>query len=348
MKGGILAILLFSLIILASCTPHYECDIPKTVPIFEHTNYYTGKLIDTHVHMPVASKIVSKVATSSGFEGMPAFDDELSIGYVDCLMESEGIEKVFGFNVAPNMQVSTSVRKVEKISKKYPRFINFYMPTPLKFLDPSTSRVEEVFERYPDLFKGYGEVKFDFHEVDNAGIRDPKWLRNYEFAEEHGLIIQMHPAKNQKEDVKFLLEKHPSVNFLLHGEIESWIVELIRDYPNAYTSLDANLNHMYGWDQRHSYKSATKEEYLEYMKTNFDIILADELRRWKPLIEKYPDKFTWGTDRWYRQHWDREVGAMVEEFSRAFIGSLDPEVQEKFAYGNADNILDSKNGGDEI
>lgn len=38
-------------------------------------------------------------------------------------------------------------------------------------------------------------------------------------------------------------------------------------------------------------------------------------------------------------HFDPEVGGILEEFSRSFIGRLDASVQENFAYKNAERML---------
>ena len=46
-----------------------------------------------------------------------------------------------------------------------------------------------------------------------------------------------------------------------------------------------------------------------------------------------------GTDRAFAWHFDPEVGALIEESARIFIGQLDPAVQEKFAYKNAERLL---------
>lgn len=67
--------------------------------------------------------------------------------------------------------------------------------------------------------------------------------------------------------------------------------------------------------------------------------MRQAVAHWKPLIEKYPDRFTWGTDRWFAWHFDPEVGGLIEELSRSFIGKLDPAVQENFAYKNAERML---------
>jgi len=57
------------------------------------------------------------------------------------------------------------------------------------------------------------------------------------------------------------------------------------------------------------------------------------------LIEGHPDKFLWGTDRAFAWHFDDDVGALLDESARAFIVQLDPAVQEKFAYKNAERLL---------
>ena len=59
---------------------------------------------------------------------------------------------------------------------------------------------------------------------------------------------------------------------------------------------------------------------------------------WKGPIEKNPGKFLWGTDRAFALHFEPEVGAMLEEMARTFIGKLDPAVQEKFAHQNAEQL----------
>ena len=50
----------------------------------------------------------------------------------------------------------------------------------------------------------------------------------------------------------------------------------------------------------------------------------------------------WGTDRWHEWHFDQEVGGLLEEFGRSFIGEFAPEIQEKFAYKNAEEFLQRK------
>ena len=69
-------------------------------------------------------------------------------------------------------------------------------------------------------------------------------------------------------------------------------------------------------------------------------MLNEAVKKWKAKIERHPDRFMWGTDRAYKWHYDEEVSVLLEEFGRAFIGRLDPDVQEKFAYKNAESLLE--------
>jgi len=47
----------------------------------------------------------------------------------------------------------------------------------------------------------------------------------------------------------------------------------------------------------------------------------------------------WGTDRAHKWTYDEEVSVLLEEFGRAFIARLDPAVQKKIAYENAENLF---------
>lgn len=166
----------------------------------------------------------------------------------------------------------------------------------------------------------------------------------YKIADSHNLVVMMHPRGNQQDEVEQILTKFTDVTFLLHGgENQEWIVDLMKNHQNVYYSLDANMTSIYGFEKRHDdevlTKDLTKEEWLLFLRQNFDLKLDREISKWKDKIETYPDRFTWGTDRFYGWHFDAEVGGLLEEFGRAFIGGLDPSVQENFAYKNAERVI---------
>ena len=323
----------------------YECKLKAKEREFSKALYYNGSLIDTHVHMPVASKIISDMAIRSGFEDMPASAD-ISTGYINCLFDTEGITKSFGFFIVPNILPQYVVDHVKDIEEKYPgKFVKFFMPPlPLQTLNPKPSEVEKIMNDNPGLFQGYGEARFDFNLGQNANPEDQYFLEMYALADKNNLIVQIHPDKGQLLTLESLLKKYPDVKFLAHvmPDVKKEIGGLMGIYDNLYYSLDAEIHYIFGYHTIQNNKGPTKEEYLKFIKENFDSLLEEALRDWKQIIEAHPDQFTWGSDRWYTWHFDPEVSGLVVEFGRTFIGHLDPAVQEKIAYKNAERMLQDR------
>jgi len=322
----------------------YECKLKAKEREFSKALYYNGPLTDTHVHMPVASKIISDTAIQAGFEDMPTSAD-ISTGYINCLFDTEGITKTFGFFLVPNILPQYVVDHVKDIEEKYPgKFVKFLMPPlPLSTLNPKSSEVKKILNNNPGLFQGYGEARFDFNLGTNAHPEDEYFLDMYTLADEKNLIVQIHPDKGQLEALRRLLEKYPHVKFLAHvmPNYKKEIGKLMDAHDNLYYSLDAEIHYIFGYHTIQNNRGPTKEEYLKFIRENFDSLLKEGLRDWKQIIEAHPDQFTWGSDRWYTWHFDPEVSGLVVEFGRAFIGQLDPAVQEKFAYKNAQKLLEN-------
>lgn len=318
----------------ADCNP-----LPRN---FNYEKYYTGPLIDTHVHLPVASEIISTTAEQMGFEDMP-HRGEMSIDNLICLFDGEGIIKTFGFLIQHKALLDFSVDTVKQdVAKHGDKLVPFFMPPfPLEGQAPDVAAVEEALKNNPSLFKGYGEARFDFQNVQNALPEDEYFQEMYKLSDKYNLIVQIHPKGGQIAALERLLNEYPQVIFLVHllKDERSEVPQLLEKYPNMYYSLDAEISYIFGYQTIQNNKGPAKEEYLNSLKNNFDGQLQDVLSSWKPVIEAHPDQFTWGSDRWFTWHFDQAVSALVVEFSRTFIGHLDPAVQEKFAYKNAEKML---------
>lgn len=323
----------------------YECNLRPKEREFKDVSYYTGPLIDTHVHMPVASKIISNVSMWAGFEDMPSAAD-VSPGYIKCLSDSEGIIKTFGFFIVPRTFPGHVVDYVKSIEEKYPgSFVKFFMPPlPLQILNPTPSKTAKILRNNPGLFQGYGEIRFDFTLGKNAHPEDKYFLEMYELADKNNLIVQIHPNRGQLPVLERLLKKYPNVKFLAHvmPDTKKEIGELMSVHKNLYYSLDAEIHYIFGYRTIQNNRGPTKDEYLKFIRENFDSLLKEALGNWQKIIEAHPDRFTWGSDRWYRWHFDPEVSGLVVEFGRTFIGHLDPVVQEKIAYKNAEKLLENR------
>ena len=314
-----------------------SCALAQRQQEFKHEPYYIGPLVDAHVHMPVSSGIVSLVGQRIGFPGMTSFGGKLSIDYLHCLSKSEGILKTISFFMPTKFSLGAEVRTAQKAEKKYlGEFAPFLMPAPYSFLRISLKSVRDTLDKNPGLFKGIGEVKV----MDGTRLDNPYFSEMFRIADEYSLVIMMHPFPDDKALVKKIVGQYPNVTFLLHGGHDSeWITEGMEEYDNLYYSLDADIASLYGWNREHKNKEPSKKEWLSHVRENFDSLLAEELRFWKPRIEAYPDRFMWGTDRWYAWHFEREVGDLLEEYGRSFIGRLSPGAREKFAHKNAEKIL---------
>jgi len=318
------------------------CNLPTNARAYNVEPYYTGPWIDSHVHMPVSSQIVSTVADQAGLLNMAAFDDELNIDYLICLFDSEGITKTIGFYLAPTPVFSSSIRMVKNIEERYPgKIVAFYMPTPLPSYNPPPAEVQEIIDENKELFHGIGEVKFAYYTIPNDKPEDPQYLKLYQIANDGKLVVMMHPAVDHKDEVESFLKRYPQAIFFLHGESEAWVFDLMEKYSNLYFQIGHEI-HTFGTTREHIQRAFTKEEWLTYFKPRFQESLDAEVQKWKPIIAKHPDRLTVGTDRWYPWHFDADAGALMEEFERSFLGQFEPEVQEKLAWKNAEKLLQER------
>ena len=292
--------------------------------------------------MPVASKMVSSMAIQSGFEDTP-YEGDISVNYITCVFDSEGISKAFEFYIMPNVVLSSSVRSAKSAKEKYPeKIVPFFMPPPISSLHPSAVDVADTIRSNKGLFNGIGELAI-YHYPSNIQPDGPYFLELYRIANEQYLIVMMHPGTNHKAAVEKVVNENPKVNFLIHGDQDkAWILELMSKFPNVYYSLDVDMTSIYGFEPKHEFKKPTKEEWLAYFRQNFDSIVNKAVGKWKTAIETNPDRFMWGTDRWYSWHFEYETGGLLAEFGRSFIGQLDPAVQEKFAYKNVERLLQER------
>ncbi len=300
------------------------CDLTPRPRQFSSTPYYTGQLFDAHIHMPGLPEIKKLSCT---------FDKEKAkgaIGFYWSPPESQSLEKMLA--EAESIKTDSS----EKIRL-------FLMPKSY-----SLKTLEDIETTRKGLLTGYGEMAF-YSRGDPSQSYYPQspdeqqFLDLYALAEKNNFVVMIHPDRGQEQAVENVVRKNPNVKFYFHGEeIESAITGLMDKYSNVYYSIDAILSRLpYSGDALHA--SLTEEEYVSKLTQNFTAMLTGAVNDWKTKIEKHPDRFTWGTDRggspW---HYGEKVSRLFEELSRAFIGRLDLSVQEKFAYKNAESLLQKR------
>src|SRR3989344_9080969 len=66
-----------------------DCAPRVAISDLQGKDYYSGPLIDAHMHMPVSSTIVSVVGKRLGFEDLSLFKGALSPEHIVCLSSQE-------------------------------------------------------------------------------------------------------------------------------------------------------------------------------------------------------------------------------------------------------------------
>ena len=153
-------------------------------------------------------------------------------------------------------------------------------------------------------------------------------------------MVYYHVGEGHQENMARALQRFPEITFIVHGDgVRPYIHGLMDDYPNIYFTFNDIFD-------EHSplFRFGDKEEFMSAMRGDWDRLLENAVDLYKPMIEAHPDRYMWGTDRadiaW---NYDEDIGQLLAEFGRAFIGMLDSEVQEQVAYKNAELLLANNN-----
>src|SRR3989344_3418790 len=316
-------------------------------------NYYNGPLIDTHYHIPdLTLPIIGDFGALD--QVSPSLGLNLTISDIVCTLNQENTTKVFAFfPVYPEIS-DYHIELAKRTMQKYPdKFVPFIMPpehdnSPNGFPTVDAKTLSKMLSVYPGLFRGFGEIGLYERQGGAPALppNSPRLTEIYPVVQSNKLVVYFHLGENQKESFEKVLDQNPDINFIWHGDQLipgeqdgmqdlSNIEDIIRNHPNAFYTIDE----LYGnkWMIKPEVK---KEEFLNYLE-DYENLLQYDLNNWKWIIEKYPNQFMWGTDRSDQVLWshDLEVGQALSNYARAFIAGLNTNVQENFAYKNAERLL---------
>ncbi len=319
-------------------------------------NYYQGPLTDTHLHIPAipdwSPEEEDPNETPEGRFGGPQalLGWNVKMSEITCTLKNEGTTKNFAFFPVYDGEISPHLLKIwNKTMEQYPElFTPFIMSSgnddqPDGFPTVDAETLQSMLVVYPRLFAGYGEIGLYKREDGGSPELPPDSQRLqeiYPLIKVHNLVVYFHLGDGHKDNFERVLAQNPDLNFVWHGDqlSVSEVDDVLDKYPNAYYGIDE----FFGGERQIflSYVGTSKEAYLNQVNQKFDKVIAQALNHWKSLIEKHPDQVIWGTDRgdavW---NYDADVGQMQVKIVRAFIGKLDPSVQEKYAYKNAEQLL---------
>lgn len=325
------------------CPPVKETKYPDS--------YYQGPLIDTHFHFG------SLPTWPPGEEESPDYGWlgwKIKIDDIACTFKHDGTVAAFSFfNVWPDI-APQSLEVTKLIMERYPTlFVPFIQAPNDPYPMVQAPVLKEMLSVYPGLFKGVGEIGFyGVHgEIEDPPPDAPLYLENYKLAQEHNLMVYYHLGRGHQENLKRVLQQHPDINFIFHGDtvvsgvedteagVQEELIGIIADILNNHPNVFYTVDELYG-DEWLLQSGVSKEEFLAHFE-DYEPLLEKDLDTWKEVIEAYPDQFLWGTDRGDEPLWtyDQDVGIQLTDYARAFIGRLDPAVQENFAYKNAERLL---------
>ena len=265
----------------------------------------------------------------------PVLGKDVTLEEILCFFNKEEVKGAIGFYALDPTSLGDTLEVARNIKEESLGSIAlFLMPITL-----DAEKLDSLHQSNAGLFKGYGELGFYDVWLKPLTPSDPKLFNIYKVAKKHGLIVMMHPDAGQKSNIETALQNNPGVNFLLHGfQAEDYITDLMDRYPNVYFSIDsAVLYPMMGL-----FMSGPKEVFISRFEQEFDSMLSQNISKWKGTIERYPNRFMWGTDRGVKWHYNEEISILFEEFARAFIARLDLSVQENYAYKNAEGLLQKR------
>ena len=346
---SISAILLIGIMLIPDIWAE-TCDFDPQQREFDTKNYYTGPLFDAHLHMPLLFPLPPEFQDEFTSNDAVLGTDITTEGLI-CQMDKENINGIFGFYQLPftkPFMVSETIELTKDTEDKYPgRITTFLLPVAMVFPLMDPQKLDKILDSN-DHIKGYGEIPMYLPNFGNAKPDDPIFLETYKIAKKHDVIVMIHPDGTKQGFALALskaIELNPDVKFLMHGCMDQRCpttadtVKYLK-YPNAYYSLDTLIfSSPSGTPYMYDDRISGKEQFLSEFRQTFVQAVDKDLNKWKKTIEKYPDQIMWGTDRSYTWHFDEEVGELLVEYSRAFIGGLDPELQEKYAYKNAEQLL---------
>ncbi|MDO8601659.1 MAG: hypothetical protein Q7R62_00800 [bacterium] len=329
-------------------------DCPPLKPALDATAYQ-GKLYDTHIHI---APIPDGPVDADDEQSQPGLGVNVSMADYACMLDVEGTSKVFAFFPVWEPMIPEFIAVVDKTMQKYPgRFVPFIMPPDHDdrsdgFPTVTADVLKEMLAIQPGLFQGYGEIGL-YARGDHGGPNgapelppDSKRLAAiYPVVRDNTLIVYVHLGEGQQKSFEAALSVNPDINFIWHGDqlipyengVQNLkhIEEILSDHSNAFYGVDE----LYGdvWMLR---PEVTKEEFIAHLQ-NKETLLKKDLATWKGFIERHPDQVLWGTDRGWSAPWSLspDVAVALNAYSRAFIGRLDPAVQERFAWQNAEQLL---------
>ena len=331
-----------------ACGSSPQADFPAS--------YYAGPLIDTHLHIPQlpddgfgddGDEDHGDISETRGKDGelydsiaeedLPLLGRAVNISDIACTLQNEGTTKAFAFFPTFLDIENQLIEVAHRTMEAYPGlFIPFMQSSGSEVSTVEAELLQEWLQISPDLFFGLGELGDSPTEPINPPLDSVIYTENFEVARDHNLAVYYHTGVGHQENMATALQRFSDLTFIVHGDfVRPHIQDLMDRYPNIYFTFNDIFDEVIPL-----FRFGNKEDFISAMEGDWDSMLRQALELYKPMIEAHPDRFMWGTDRvdiaW---NYDEDVGKLLADYGRAFIGAFDPEIQEMIGHLNAERLI---------
>ena len=332
----------------------------------EERGPYTGPLYETHVHIASYGSLEDdrpRYRVDHRPDGIA--DDELSAAQYIAAMDRTGIACTLAFHsIAPDQAAEGEpvgpvgeelFGNADNIHADYgdriKLFAEIFRHNPAEWFD--ALRLRPVLER--GSFAGLGEFQLanpPFSDSDFGDRNyiiypnDPRMMEIYGLLSEKGMPLMLHPGTTVGLDEA--ISAYPDLPWIIHGwqVHDEWqdldrVAALFEAHPNVYYTIDFAETLPEHLEIMKNRRGADLDIFNEFMDENADTVAREMALVWTPLIERWPDRFIWGTDL-ARPKWQwNEPGVLdaITMVSRAYLGTLPPDIAEKVAWRTAAKIL---------
>lgn len=221
----------------------------------------------------------------------------------------------------------------------------------------ATDHIRRVLKLFPGVFSGIGEFSIHKEFVSSkvagnvASLTNPALDRVFEFCAESGLVVILHNdidmpfAKQGAEPVyltqlKDVLRSHPRTTIIWAHTGLGRVVNPQRSTASANTTkrspghIDMLENILNDPAFKHVYFDISWDEVAKYV-----VATPESLRRSAELLNRYPDRFLFGTDNVAPK--SAETHFRVYDLYAPLWSKLTPEASEKIRKANYERLFDT-------
>jgi hypothetical protein len=294
---------------------------------------YTGPLFDTHIHFDATT--LSRFSNADGLVNFLAGGDvEWAVGFYLLPVSSATVTSAAG-HIVPLFHESNWSQFFASES---------YAAGQLQQnLKPS------------GIYQGVGEIALYQTDLQSVTFNTAAMQTVFQKVNELKGVVMIHLSTlgmggraTELSEVEPSVRDYPDCTFLFHGRKDDMklVAQLMAEYSNVYFTIDANdsifTSKLTGYNLLFPDGAVddTAARFLaDVKKLGVQALVQNGLDNLMTLLEAYPDKVMWGTDLSSTWHFDDDVFDTVINLSRAVIGQLPAELQEKYAYKNAQALF---------